>query len=166
MTATKVEHYKRCRRMLDVKLRRAKKIVDRLYEEVEMEPEHSEDVDWEQDYERMQSQLRAEAKRERAQRRRDQRDQWAREQGTMIVVHYSDGEQAAGLVDESIASIVEAVGCGWAEEPMFTLEEYTFGNIAGAGILEHLHLKLEAGPINPHVGPEDVEYVKLRSADV
>lgn len=158
---TRYEHYKNCREVLGIKLTEAKRVVDRLYETVEMEP--GREASFEADYRRAWSCLKDKRRKERRRRRRKRNDDRARSGPTMVELNKKSGESSACLVDEPLSAMVEEAGAAWAEEPRYSREEYTFGGIYGAAILEVVHERLDGKPVDA-LSAEEIEYIRLRPA--
>jgi hypothetical protein len=158
MTETKVKHYQWCRDELEIKLTDAKEVVDRLAEAVDLR-----DEPYRSGYENEWERLQEERRREKRKRHRERRNRWARSRGTVIELNLRSGETAAAMVNKPLAEMVMEAGVAWTDEPIFAYEEYTFGNINGAAILEVIHELLDGQPIS-WVEPNKIEYLKLRSA--
>ena len=157
---TKVEHIKEARSHLDISLKDAGKVVRELSKQVYIEDE-AELNDMHTDYERTWNQIQRYRRRKKREKRRKRNDKRARTGHTQVKVHYSDGYVRECVFEKPMAEVISDSGVAfWAQSPVFAYQKYTFGNIAGASVLEAHHQWLDGTHIRS-IKPNGIEYVAL-----
>lgn len=161
---TTAEHIEEARQHLGISLQNAGQVVRELSKQVYIEDEVELD-DMHDDYERVWGQIQRDRQRKKREKRRKRNDERARTGHTQVKVHYPDGHVRECVLEKPMAEVITHSGVAfWAQGPVFVYQKYTFGNIAGASVLEAHHQWLDGTDIRS-TKPSSIEYVALYPID-